>query len=96
MHYSDYLREQAVKYWQLAEAAEEAFVKHEFLELAAEVRRWRMRSTTAGQVDDRDKWSKSVHLLAERPPPRRPFDPYREFSISPPCAGFDHVSDLDR
>jgi hypothetical protein len=35
MHYSDYLREQAAKYRQLAEAAEDAFIKHEFLKLVA-------------------------------------------------------------
>ena len=33
-HYSDYLREQAAKYRELAEAAEDGFVKQEFLELA--------------------------------------------------------------
>jgi hypothetical protein len=33
-HYSDYLREQAAKYRELAEAAEDALVKQEFLELA--------------------------------------------------------------
>jgi hypothetical protein len=32
--YSDYLREQAAKYRELAEKAEDAFVKKEFLELA--------------------------------------------------------------
>ncbi len=32
--YSDYLREEAAKYRELAEKAEDAFVKKEFLELA--------------------------------------------------------------
>jgi hypothetical protein len=35
MHYSDYLREQSAKYRQLAETAEDDFVKQELLELAA-------------------------------------------------------------
>jgi hypothetical protein len=48
MHYSDYLREQAAKYRQLAEAAEDAFVKQEFLELAAVCE----EVATAGQVDN--------------------------------------------
>jgi hypothetical protein len=34
LHYSDYLREQAAKYRELAEAAEDSLVKQEFLELA--------------------------------------------------------------
>ena len=34
-HYSDYLREQAAKYRLLADTAEDASVKQEFLELAA-------------------------------------------------------------
>jgi len=33
-HYSDYLREQAVKYRELAAAADDALVKREFFELA--------------------------------------------------------------
>ena len=33
-HHSDYLREQAVKYRELAEMAEDPLVKQEFLELA--------------------------------------------------------------
>ena len=33
-HYSDYLREQATKYRELAEKAEDPVVKKEFLELA--------------------------------------------------------------
>lgn len=33
-HYSDYLREQATKYRELAEKAEDPAVKKEFLELA--------------------------------------------------------------
>ena len=33
-HYSDYLREQAAKYRELAERAEDPFVKKEFLELS--------------------------------------------------------------
>ena len=55
MHYSDYLREQAAKYRQLAETAEDAFVKQELLELAAvceEVAK--MKLTTNGQVDSRN------------------------------------------
>jgi hypothetical protein len=47
MHYSDYLREQAGKYRQLAEAAEDAFVKQEFLELAA------VCEGVANEIDDR-------------------------------------------
>jgi hypothetical protein len=46
-HYSDYLREQAAKYRQLAEAAEDAFIKHEFLELAA------VCEEGANEIDDR-------------------------------------------
>jgi hypothetical protein len=47
MHYSDYLREQAAKYRQLAETAEEAIVKQEFLELAA------VCEEVANEIDDR-------------------------------------------
>jgi len=47
MHYSDYLREQAAKYWQLAETAEDAFVKQEFLELAA------VCEEVTNEIDDR-------------------------------------------
>ena len=54
MHYSDYLREQAAKYRQLAEAAEDAFVKQEFLELAA---------VCEEEVDNRSKWSNKDRIL---------------------------------
>ena len=47
MHYSDYLREQAAKYRQLAETAEDPFVKQEFLELAA------VCEEVANEIDDR-------------------------------------------
>ena len=47
MYYSDYLREQATKYRQLAEAAEDAVVKREFLELAA------VSEEVANEMDDR-------------------------------------------
>ena len=47
MHYSDYLREQAAKYRQLAETAKDAFVKQEFLELAA------VCEEVANEIDDR-------------------------------------------
>jgi hypothetical protein len=47
MHYSDYLREQAAKYRQLAETAEDAFVKQEFLELAG------VCEEVANEIDDR-------------------------------------------
>lgn len=47
MHYSDYLREQATKYRQLAEAAENAVVKQEFLELAT------VYEGVANEMDDR-------------------------------------------
>jgi hypothetical protein len=43
----DYLREQAAKYRQLAETAEEAIVKQEFLELAA------VCEEVANEIDDR-------------------------------------------
>jgi hypothetical protein len=46
MHYSDYLREQAAKYRQLAETAEDAFVKQELLELAA------VCEEVANEIDD--------------------------------------------
>jgi hypothetical protein len=46
MRYSDYLREQAAKYRQLAETAEDAFVKQEFLELAA------VCEEVANEIDD--------------------------------------------
>jgi len=44
-----WIRKQATKYRQLAETAEDAFVKQEFFELAAV---WRMKSTTAEQADN--------------------------------------------
>ena len=47
MHYSDYLREQAAKYRQLAETAEGTSVKAEFLELAADC------EEVANEIDDR-------------------------------------------
>lgn len=47
MHYSDYLREQAVKYRQLAETADDAFVKQEFFELAD------ICEEVANEIDDR-------------------------------------------
>ena len=47
MHYSDYLREQATKYRQLAEAAEDVVAKQEFLELAA------VCEEVANEIDDR-------------------------------------------
>jgi hypothetical protein len=47
MHYSDYLREQATKYRQLAEGAEDAAAKQEFLELAA------VCEEVANEMDDR-------------------------------------------
>jgi hypothetical protein len=46
-HYSDYLREQATKYRELAEEAQEAFVKQEFLELAD------ICEEVANNIDDR-------------------------------------------
>ena len=46
-HYSDYLREQAAKYRELAEGAQEAFVKQEFLELAE------ICEEVANNIDDR-------------------------------------------
>jgi rubrerythrin len=47
MHYSDYLREQAARYRQLAETAEDASVKQELLELAA------VCEEVANEIDDR-------------------------------------------
>jgi hypothetical protein len=46
-HYSDYLREQATKYRELAETAEEPLIKQEFLELAA------VCVEVADKIDDR-------------------------------------------
>jgi hypothetical protein len=46
-HYSDYLREQAAKYRELAEKAEEALIKQEFLELAD------ICEEVANNIDDR-------------------------------------------
>ena len=46
MHYSDYLREQAATYRQLAETAEDSSVKEEFLELAA------VCEEVANEIDD--------------------------------------------
>ena len=46
-HYSDYLREQAVKYRELAEKAEDPFIKQEFLELAE------VCEEVANNIDDR-------------------------------------------
>jgi hypothetical protein len=46
-HYSDYLREQATKYRELAETAEESLIKQEFLELAA------VCVEVADKIDDR-------------------------------------------
>ena len=46
-HYSDYLREQAAKYRVLAETAEDASRKQEFLELAA------VCDEVANEIDDR-------------------------------------------
>ncbi len=47
LHYSDYLREQAAKYRLLAETAEDALRKQEFLELAA------VCEEVANEIDDR-------------------------------------------
>ena len=47
MDYEDYLRDQAVKYRQLAEVAEDSFVKSELLELAA------ICEEVANRVEDR-------------------------------------------
>jgi hypothetical protein len=46
-HYSDYLREQAVKYRELAEKAEGPLIKQEFLELAE------VCEEVANNIDDR-------------------------------------------
>ena len=46
-HYSDYLREQATKYRELAEKAADAFVKQELLELAETC------EEVANEIDDR-------------------------------------------
>jgi hypothetical protein len=46
-HYSDYLREQAAKYREMAEAAQDEFVKKEFLELAD------VCEEVANNIDDR-------------------------------------------
>ena len=46
-HYSDYLREQAVKYQKLAEKAEEPLIRQEFLELAE------VCEEVANNIDDR-------------------------------------------
>jgi hypothetical protein len=47
MHYSDYLREQAAKYRQLAETTEDPTAKQELLELAA------VCEEVANEIDDR-------------------------------------------
>ncbi len=46
-HYSDYLREQATKYRDLADKAEDVFIKQEFLELAD------ICEDVANEIDDR-------------------------------------------
>ena len=46
-HYSDYLREQAAKYRELAATAEDAEIKREFLELAE------ICEEVANNIDDR-------------------------------------------
>lgn len=46
-HHSDYLREQAVKYRELAEKAEDPLIKQEFLELAG------VCEEVANNIDDR-------------------------------------------
>ena len=46
-HYSDCLREQAIKYRELAEKAEDPLVKQEFLELAE------VCEEVANNIDDR-------------------------------------------
>jgi hypothetical protein len=46
-HYSDYLREQATKYRELAEKTEDALIKREFLELAE------VCDEVANKIDDR-------------------------------------------
>jgi hypothetical protein len=47
IHYSDYLREQAAKYREMAEMAEDFLVKQEFLELAD------VCEEVANNIDDR-------------------------------------------
>jgi hypothetical protein len=46
-HYSDYLREQAAKYRELVEKAEDPLIKQEFLELAE------VCDEVANKIDDR-------------------------------------------
>jgi hypothetical protein len=46
-HHSDYLREQATKYRELAEKAEDPLIKQEFLELAE------VCEEVANNIDDR-------------------------------------------
>jgi hypothetical protein len=46
-HYSDYLREQAAKYRELAEKAEDPLIKQEFFELAE------VCEEVANNIDDR-------------------------------------------
>jgi len=46
-HYSDYLREQAAKYREMAATAQDEFVKQEFLELAD------VCEEVANNIDDR-------------------------------------------
>ena len=46
-HYSDHLRERTAKYRELAEGAEDALVKQEFLELAG------VCEEVANSIDDR-------------------------------------------
>jgi hypothetical protein len=96
MHYSDYLREQAAKYRQLAEAAEDTFVKQEFLELAAVCEEVANRSTTAAR-----QWI--IVIMEQRWAVCLPNDIRREacraeslIRVLSPSAGFDHVSDRDR
>jgi hypothetical protein len=47
MHYSDYLREQAAKYWQLAEAAEDPAIREDLFDSAA------ILEEAANKIDDR-------------------------------------------
>ena len=47
MHNSDYVREQAAKYLELAEKTEDPFIKHELLDLAA------VCEEVANNIDDR-------------------------------------------
>lgn len=47
VHYSDYLREQAAKYREIAEKAVDPFVKQEFLDLA------KACEEAANDIDDR-------------------------------------------